>query len=61
MARPVIEEDKRLSKHIEFRMTPDVMLRLKAAAEKKGMNVNSLVRLWVHERLNEEPRSRKTK
>lgn len=41
-------------KPISMRMDPDVVGKLKRVAGKKGVGYQTLVRMWVHERLEEE-------
>lgn len=41
-------------KPISMRMDPQVVGRLKRVASKKGVGYQTLVRMWVHERLEQE-------
>lgn len=55
----VVFVDARPKKQISLRMEPSVIEELKAIARTKGIGYQTLIRMWVMERLAQE-RKRKT-
>jgi hypothetical protein len=51
---------KKLSAGITIRLTPAMMERLQAEAQRKGVGPSTLARMWIVEHLNELPRSART-
>lgn len=49
---------KNLSQGITIRLDPDTLAQVRAAAHEKGIAATTLIRMWVLERLKEQPEHR---